>query len=681
MKTEGLIIMMKSLSLCSQKHWEKVYSYVNKAVVFIDSTSAELLHWQGGLLKLLNAGAIEVKEFSSFESGNEDQKKAVFIVNNLLEGVTRQILQDIIQLSKFQYVVVLTNHNSAIHTYSMTGVVEEDSDMFDQVEERLLEWMGNMNYTAEVFHMPLSTVSLGNSVFLMPGYTKLFPLVESNLHQIELIYNSKHSKSEMKDFDSLKNLDFQSLPKQLQIFYKCFISSIDSLLNDLNVREDIFSIGCTSGMLATELESYLPARTRRKTMTDKASLVLIDRTLDLSSVCSYNTETLMDRIQQVLPRLPGHVTDINIDMSPLCQVQSGYGEQTVSSGCLANQTGSQVHIQTLIAGKQKEALMDVNRQLIEAATDCDLPVSLKGKPTRVTAEQLNSTLNLFKGKYKEIAKHLDWLQVAMATTQTLSSPLMSHCDEMISVEKSLLQGLADPDGPEALSQIKWMLHKKTAENWTYSLDDILTILVYVYSLAGDKMLDCDDEEMALQEALVERIMLQKSELSPLMKSIVGDGIIDRSILSDLLEDLWEKLSAIAVARQHLQQFNSVLDPGSAVSPAFQNAMLKQLVAAILDPMKQELPDLEYKSAGLKDKLKSGFGLFRGISKPRPNDLPLMILFIVGGVNSTEVKQIKDIINQYKPDTQVIIGSTRLINPKDIVEAVLCMNNVNPLEIT
>lgn len=33
---------------------------------------------------------------------------------------------------------------------------------------------------------------------------------------------------------------------------------------------------------------------------------------------------------------------------------------------------------------------------------------------------------------------------------------------------------------------------------TYSLDDVLCILVYVYSLAGDNILESEDEETALQ---------------------------------------------------------------------------------------------------------------------------------------------------------------------------------------
>lgn len=55
-------------------------------------------------------------------------------------------------------------------------------------------------------------------------------------------------------------------------------------------------------------------------MTDKASVVFIDRSLDLASVSSHNAESLLDRVQQVLPRLPGHVTDVSVDMATVCNV-------------------------------------------------------------------------------------------------------------------------------------------------------------------------------------------------------------------------------------------------------------------------------------------------------------------------------------------------------------------------
>lgn len=58
---------MNGIATSITRQWEKVFSHVNKAVVFIDNISAELLHWQGGLVRLVQAGATDVKEFSSFE--------------------------------------------------------------------------------------------------------------------------------------------------------------------------------------------------------------------------------------------------------------------------------------------------------------------------------------------------------------------------------------------------------------------------------------------------------------------------------------------------------------------------------------------------------------------------------------------------------------------------------------
>ena len=51
----------------------------------------------------------------------------------------------------------------------------------------------------------------------------------------------------------------------------------------------------------------------------------------------------------------------------------------------------------------------------------------------------------------------------------------------------------------------------------------------------------------------------------------------------------------------------MVDFGSALSPASQNSLLKQVVSAILDPQKPELVDIKMISSGVKDMLKSGFG--------------------------------------------------------------------------
>lgn len=82
--------------------WDKVVSKVKKAVVFLDECCAESLHWSGGADLLFQAGARNVKRFSSFEAGARDEPKAVFVVSRLLKGRTADIIKDIISLSRFR---------------------------------------------------------------------------------------------------------------------------------------------------------------------------------------------------------------------------------------------------------------------------------------------------------------------------------------------------------------------------------------------------------------------------------------------------------------------------------------------------------------------------------------------------------------------------------------------------
>jgi len=53
---------------CSRKEIEERFCpCVNNAVVFLDACSAEVIHWNGGASVLFDYGALDVREFSSFE--------------------------------------------------------------------------------------------------------------------------------------------------------------------------------------------------------------------------------------------------------------------------------------------------------------------------------------------------------------------------------------------------------------------------------------------------------------------------------------------------------------------------------------------------------------------------------------------------------------------------------------
>jgi len=46
---------------------DRLCPFVNNAVVFLDDSSAEVIHWLGGASVLFDYGALDIREFSSFE--------------------------------------------------------------------------------------------------------------------------------------------------------------------------------------------------------------------------------------------------------------------------------------------------------------------------------------------------------------------------------------------------------------------------------------------------------------------------------------------------------------------------------------------------------------------------------------------------------------------------------------
>lgn len=261
--------------------WEKVLSKVKKAVVFMDDKCAEALHWCGGAAVLLEAGARNLKEFSSFEACGVNEPKAVFVVSTLLKGRTVDIIKDIISLSHFQYCVVFTTVAHSVHLFANNVAAEmEGNPVFQQFEEKLCEWMGNMNYTAEVMHVPVVFAPVSQQLLLTPMFAHLFPLLIPDLESV----NAK--RPEKKRFGSLVDIDMHSLPVELQLEIKSLASALNSVFEATGTREESFAVGPMSRIIAGELANHPQAKNRRKTAQNKASIIFVDRTMDLTGEIS-----------------------------------------------------------------------------------------------------------------------------------------------------------------------------------------------------------------------------------------------------------------------------------------------------------------------------------------------------------------------------------------------------------
>ncbi|KAM3619556.1 uncharacterized protein V6R79_010077 [Siganus canaliculatus] len=674
--------------------WEKVLSKVKKAVVFMDDKCAEALHWSGGAAVLLEAGARNVKEFSSFESCGENEPKAVFVVSTLLKGRTIDIIKDIISLSHFQYCVVFTAVAHSVHLLANNVTTEmEGNPVFEQFEEKLCEWMGNMNYTAEVRHVPMVFAPLSQQLLLTPTFAHLFPLLSSDLDTI----NAK--RPEKKRFGSLADIDVHALPVDLQLEIKALASALNAMFEVTSTREESFAVGPMSRIIAGELSNHPQAKNRKKTAKNKASIIFVDRTMDLTGAVGHHGDNLVEKILTVLEPLPGHVTDIKVDMLDLTSLQrTPDSSTTLAPGCLAQtqSPAAQLLWETMLTSKHKEGVMEVRRQLVEAASKEKLPIKMS--MGRVTPEQLCSYVQLFRSSWGALERHCGVLQLGLATAQTLRHPSLPRWDACLAFERLLLQALGDSDFPTVLRQLLPLMKPHGGEDSATSgsrssqddcgPDELILLLVYLYSLADeaqptDQDVEEEEELEKLERELIGAltlVIIRESRLSPLLQKLTGcanPAELTTERAHSAVEAMFETLRGLSHTRDHLKQLRSVYTASDGVHQATYRPFLRQILEEVFHPDKLECPDIEYMSGGLTDLLKTGFSMFMKVSRPHPSDNPLLFLFLVGGVTSSELRLIRETVSAHKPGTQVLVLSTRLLRPTDIPELLFTTQRLLP----
>ncbi|KAM4628532.1 sec1 family domain-containing protein 2 [Polymixia lowei] len=678
----------------STQMWDKVLSKVKKAVVFMDDKCAESLHWNGGAASLFEAGARNLKQFSSFEACGENEPKAVFVVSTLLKGRTIDIIKDIISLSHFQYCVVLTTVAHSVHLLANSVTTEmEGNPVFEQFEEKLCEWMGNMNYTAEVMHVPVVFAPVSQQLLLMPTFAHLFPLLSPDLESI----NAK--RPEKKRFGGLVDIDIHSLPPELLFEIKSLASALNAMFEATSTREESFAVGPMSRIIAGELANHPQAKNRRKTAPNKASIIFVDRTMDLTGAVGHHGDNLVEKILTVLKPLPGHVTDVQVDMHELTSLQRTPDSQSIlAPGCLAQTQSSTARSlwEAMLTSKQKEGVMEVRRQLVEAASKENLPIKMG--LGRVTPEQLCSYAQLFRSSRGALESHCGVLQLGLATAQTLRHSSLTRWDACLAFERLLLQALGDSDFPAVLRQLLPLMKPRGGEGDTGSRpgegecgpDELLVLLIYLYSLAGEAQpSDRDDEEEEeaeldkLERELIGALALvitREAELSPLLQKLTGCVGPDQMTVErarSALEEVFETLRGLSHTRDHLKQLRSVYATGDGVHQATYRPFLHQVLEEVFHPDRLECPDIEHMSGGLTDLLKTGFSMFMKVTRPHPSDHPLLFLFLIGGITPSELRLIKEIVSARKPGTQVLVLSTRLLRPTDIPELLFTTQRLAP----
>uniref|UniRef100_A0A069DZE7 Putative sec1 family domain protein n=1 Tax=Panstrongylus megistus TaxID=65343 RepID=A0A069DZE7_9HEMI len=650
--------MVLSIKHASEVCWIEVCKKVKDAIIFIDDFSGECLHWHGGLLRLLQSGATSVKQFSSFENG-EDHKKAVFIVSSPLVGPARIILRDLISNSKFLHCVLITSCSPIVLTVATTGNVPESSNEMSalkKLELDMLRWMKSQESTAEIFHFPISVVPLTDYFFATPPFSNMFPCFTEDL-QGKTLYSQMP-----------RNLDLEALPLELQIGVMHIMTTINSLLSHISVQEEIFCIGLFSSLIGSQLQKYSSSALRAKMAANKMSLLLIDRTLDLCSVMYSGKDVLLDKMKSVLPAFPGHSVDVAIDVSPVCYAKNEPNDYTfIAPGCL-HEPPSNI-FELLINKNVKDIVLELYKRLAKASNISKIPPS-------VTMTELESLiLKNFQKNYEKIQASSETIQASLGMIETLKSPKISSLEMAECSQKMLLQSVAaEGNTDEAVKQLQELVLNRNRRG--FSIEIILTIITFFYSLIGQKFSVNPQLEKELKKAIADALLEDKEELG-MPKTFLEN--VTKSNIKEFCEHIFTKLQYLKNARMHLTKYSDIVRYEGPVQPLEYNGLITQLICDIVDVTKPDIPDLRYKANyGLRDNFTSRFSKILNVSKPHVMDNEYIMVYVVGGITAQEVKFIKDCFKAYGKD--VIIGSTSLVSELQVLRNLFINDPLKPFVI-
>lgn len=631
------MVAMKDISIT---WWQEVYRKVNNAAVFIDNPSAECLHWKGGVMDMLKAGATSVKEFSSFESGCKKDTKAVIIISSPIIGAVRTVLKDIISNSYFEHCTLIIGCSPSVQTFAQTGTISDPSDevtVFQKLKQDVLIWMGTKESVVDILCYPIFLVPITVSVFVTPPFRELFPLFKEDIAEQGFLVSHKGS-------------ELEGISPSIQISVFNLVSSLHSLLTQLDMREDIYSIGHLSGVVASMLLTHSQSVIRRKRASDKVSVILIDRTLDFGCASSYSSESLFDRILAVLPHLPGHTNDVSINMSPMCTSKKAI----IAPGCLAHEGPV---LDWLLRCKQKDVLLNLHRELQST-------VDKKSKILpRITPAALDKQLlNIFSGKYDLIRKHCGLIQQTLGVTEAMKSTMNPAVELTMSIEKLLLQTMAADNGTSgAVAQIRKLLKCRHEHGLTVNM--LLCILVHLYSIVGSQFTFTPDDEATLQAEITNALYSDRHvEAMDSYFSINADSSVEE--IDILGRNIMNRLRAVGSSRSHMNKYKYLLKNKGPLQPLVYNSLVDQLLADLVNPAKPDIPDLVSKTS------KTSFGLLLNTAH-HPLDNSNVLVFIVGGITAQECQEILNVLEG--AGKQVLVGSTRFVSPCDTLHLLFNKN--------
>ena len=533
--------------------------------------------------------------------------------------------------------------------------------------------MGNLNYTCEIFTLPFGFACLAKDLFVMPCSARLFPLLDSDAKKAKDMFSlleKNPTPAALKSVNligsSQEDLTYDILPHELQVATQQFVTCLHQMFQMMSVKEDVFTVGSFSRVLGQQLDQLPQAKHRRKTALNKASVILIDRTLDLSTPSKTSFKTILDKIKAMLPEFPGHRNDVQIEMGPLFGMKSDSAEtETFCGGCLANSfhlkkteaTASWLD-KFVMADEENKVVKDLHTELCEA-------LQITPNKKKVTTSHLERDILGFKDDYEVIKANLDTIQRASALVQAgKNSEKTREFEQLAQLQAHFRQEIGDEKAVQGYlaKMVKLVRGRKEKQ---LDLESVLLLLVNIYSLLPPGLEFFPEDEDRLQSVISEAIVQEKDDLGQILQSMTKGMKVDEILAHQMVKKIFLKLNAISRARDKLQSYQDLTEED--------DGFLKRVMSDVFADDRRTVADLEHQSQGLGSMLKSGIGFFGvNMTKMHPRENPTLFIFVVGGLTAREVKEMKDLISS-RSKCKVVVGSTKLTSPADCLRSLFVEN--------
>ncbi|XP_011704064.1 PREDICTED: sec1 family domain-containing protein 2-like isoform X2 [Wasmannia auropunctata] len=644
--------------------WHDIAGFVSESAVYIDHAATECLHWYtGGKIHSFfkDTGVVSIYELAMYNFRYvkvQNCKKVVIISTSTNLAFYQRTVKMILEKNAFEHCTIITAAHSSVLNYEDTVPLEDRVD-YVKLKRDVKSWMHSNQQSQDcsvtIVFRPVFISLIDNGLFVTPPLSDLLSPLNN-----ELLKNSENTVDH-------------------------FVNLFNSLLTYLNLKEDIYSVGKYSEYVAEKLETSSMAIDRRNNLVGAkgkgVSLIFVDRTLDLCTSTSNNTESLLARILCTLPHLPHHCNDVAINMSPLFRSAQKFDHVP---GCLASNDKTLMNI--LITKKQKEVLATMNKMLIDilsAKENLKLRENFKPKlTTRISAHSLEKLVNKFKDidDLQAISDSSKKLQAVLGIIQALTSEKTSRLELLISLEKLVLQNIAvSRDSTSVLGQLSNII--KTREKRGLDTDNILALLVHIYALVGTEIQFSPQQEQQLEEAITDAVFedttkfkknTMNSNMSMYQQTLSLFGVANAEIIKEksakIAKHIMNILHEIAQQRAPLHNYTSLMSKSSSQEIVQRIGILQQLLKDILHPDRYEIPDLHQRSPSF---ISAGFNLFsKGRIKHHPCDNNWIIIYVIGGITPEEIRETKEMISLFNTNCQITIAGSRLLNPLDIVDKVL-----------